>query len=189
MRSLSVLFLCAVLAACASPQEKEAMVKKKMVDSRLDMQFVDQPDWFMNPPFDEDIMYGVGTSGLSNQGAAIQQAKLAAMAELAQQISAVVDNLSTSTFTGQESSLGTVEKGVFQNASKAIASAPLRGVTVVRRQSVRSENGVQTYVMVKLTKADAARSAAKQIESLDKEIMETNTNLLSDLDAAIKQRL
>ena len=57
MRSLSVLFLCAVLAACASPQEKEAMVKKKMVDSRLDMQFVDQPDWFMNPPFDEDIMY------------------------------------------------------------------------------------------------------------------------------------
>ena len=43
--------------------------------------------------------------------------------------------------------------------------------------------------MVKLTKADAARSAVKQIESLDKEIMETNTNLLSDLDAAIKQRL
>ena len=62
-------------------------------------------------------------------------------------------------------------------------------MTVVRRQSVRSENGVQTYVMVKLTKADAARSAVKQIESLDKEIMETNTNLLSDLDAAIKQRL
>ena len=123
MRSLSVLFLCAALAAAPLLRRRRRWSKRKW-SIRIDMQFVDQPDWFMNPPFDEDIMYGVGTSGLSNQGAAIQQAKLAAMAELAQQISAVVDNLSTSTFTGQESSLGTVEKGVFQNASKAIASAP-----------------------------------------------------------------
>ncbi len=93
--------LILTLAACASPAEKEQLVKKKAADARIELQFTDQPEWFLNPPLDDNILYGVGTSSLSNQGAALQQAKLAAMVEIAQQISSVVDNMATSTFTGQ----------------------------------------------------------------------------------------
>jgi len=177
------------LAACASPAEKEQLVKKKAADARIELQFTDQPEWFLNPPLDDNILYGVGTSSLSNQGAALQQAKLAAMVEIAQQISSVVDNMATSTFTGQESSLGTVEKGVFQNAAKVIATAPLRGVRVTNRKSVVTEAGIQSYVMVQLSKDDAARSAVQQIQSLDKEIMDTNKNLLNDMNEAVRSRL
>ena len=43
--------------------------------------------------------------------------------------------------------------------------------------------------MVKILKEDAAKSAVQQIQSLDEEIMETNKNLLNDLDEAIRKRL
>ena len=111
------------------------------------------------------------------------------MVEITQQISSVVDSMATSTFSGQETNLGSVEQGVFQNAAKAIASAPLRGAVVSKRETVRVEGGLQTYVMVKISKADAARSAVAQIEKLDKEVMENNTNMLNDLDEAVRKRL
>ena len=186
---LAAIFTCVVLASCASPQEKQIIAEKKAIDSRMEMQFKDQPDWFLNPPISEDTMYGVGTSSLSNVGAALQQAKLAAMVEITQQVSSVVDSMATSTFTGQETNVGAVEQGVFQNAAKAIASAPLRGLVVANRKTVRSEAGLQTYVMVKILKADAARSAVEQIKQLDKEVMDNNTNLLNDLDEAVRKRL
>ena len=186
--SLVVAFALA-LAACASDDAKELMIKKKAAEGRIELQLKDQPQWYMNPPVDENAIYGVGTSSLSNQGAALQQAKLAAMVEIAQQVSSVVDGLATSTFTGQEANIGTIEKGVFQNAAKAIVSAPLRGVVILNRQSVKTDSGIQTYVMVKILKEDAAKSAVQQIQSLDEEIMETNKNLLNDLDEAIRKRL
>ncbi|MGB0698107.1 MAG: hypothetical protein ACPGQE_01845, partial [Parvibaculales bacterium] len=63
--------LILTLAACASPAEKEQLVKKKAADARIELQFTDQPEWFLNPPLDDNILYGVGTSSLSNQGAAL----------------------------------------------------------------------------------------------------------------------
>lgn len=186
---LATVLTCLVLASCGSPQEKQLLAEKNASDSRMEMQFTDQPDWFLNPPISEDTLYGVGTSSLSNLGAALQQAKLAGMVEITQQISSVVDSMATSTFSGQETNLGSVEQGVFQNAAKAIASAPLRGAVVSKRETVRAEGGLQTYVMVKISKADAARSAVAQIEKLDKEVMENNTNMLNDLDEAVRKRL
>lgn len=177
------------LAACASDEQKELLVKKKAAEGRLELQLKDQPQWFMSPPMEEDTLFGVGTSALSNQGAALQEAKLAAMVEIAQQVSSVVDSLATTTFTGQEARVGTVEKGVFQNAAKAIASAPLKGVVIVNRQSVQSDAGLQTYVMVKILKEDAANSAVQQIQKLDQEIMQNNKELLNDLDEAVRKRL
>ena len=189
LRIIGSLALILTVTACASQQEKELLVKKKVYESRMELQTAEQPDWFMNPPVNTDMMYGTGTSSLSNQGAALQQAKMAAMVEIAQEISSVVDNMATSTFSGQESSIGSIEKQVFQTAAKAIASANLRGVKVVNRKSVSGDAGLQTYVLVQMSKEDAARTAVKQIQSLDKEIMETNKNLLNDLDEAVKKRL
>ena len=186
---LTIILFSLVLVSCGTPQDKQMIAEKKAIDNRMEMQFKDQPDWFLNPPISEDEIYGVGTSSLSNLGAAMQQAKLAAMVEITQQISSVVDSMATSTFTGQETNIGAVEQGVFQNAAKAIASAPLRGAVVSKRKTVRGETGLQTYVMVKISKADAARSAVEQVKKLDKEVMENNTNLLNDLDEAVRKRL
>lgn len=177
------------LVACVSDADKELLIKKKAAEGRLELQLKDQPEWFLNPPMKEDTLFGVGTSSLSNQGAALQQAKLGAMVEIAQQISSVVDSMATSTFTGQEASIGTVEKGVFQNAAKAIASAPLKGVVIVNRRVIQSDAGLQTYVMVKILKEDAAKSAVQQIQQLDEEIMQENKELLNDLDEAVRKRL
>ena len=189
MNKYLVLLLALAATACASPAEKQTIIKQKVLDSRIDQQVLDQPEWFLNPPISDDTIYGVGTSSLSNQGAALQQAKLKGMAEIAQQISTVVDSMSTSTFTGQETNVGTVEQGVFQDAAKAIASAPLRGVVIAKRQSVRTETGLQTYVMVRILKDDAARSATQQIQKLNSEVMEADKKLLEDLDAAVRKRL
>ena len=78
---------------------------------------------------------------------------------------------------------------MFQNAAKAIASAPLRGAVVSNRKTVRGETGLQTYVLVKILKTDAARSAVEQVKKLDKEVMENNANMLNDLDEAVRKRL
>lgn len=189
MKKYVVLVAALFVTACASPVEKAVIVKQKVVDSRIDQQIQNQPDWFLNPPIADDTIFGVGTSSLSNQGAALQQAKLKAMAEIAQQISSVVDSMSTSTFTGQETNVGTVEQGVFQDAAKAIASAPLKGVVIAKRQSVRTDSGLQTYVMVRILKEDAARSATQQIQKLNSEVMDADKKLLEDLDAAVRKRL
>jgi hypothetical protein len=186
---LATILFSLVLVSCGTPQDKQLIAEKKAIDSRMEMQFKDQPDWFLNPPISEDAIYGVGTSSLSNLGAALQQAKLGAMVEITQQISSVVDSMASSTFTGQETNLGSVEQGVFQNAAKAIASAPLRGAVVSNRKTVRGETGLQTYVLVKILKADAARSAVEQVKKLDKEVMENNANMLNDLDEAVRKRL
>ena len=76
-RASVVVIFALGLAACASDDTKELMIKKKAAEGRLELQLKDQPQWYMNPPVDENTLYGVGTSSLSNQGAALQQAKLA----------------------------------------------------------------------------------------------------------------
>ncbi len=176
-----------IVSACAlTPEER----RRELAAERLEAQVLDQPDWYLEPPQDDDYIYGVGTSGLSNLSMGVAQGRSQAMVEIAQQISAAVDSMTTDTFTGQQSNVGTIEKGVFESAARNITTAKLKGIEVLERQTVRTENSFQTYVLVRLSREAAARSAVEEIaEQLDPDLQENNKRLLDNLDEAVKQRL
>lgn len=184
-RTSIVFALSLALAACASSDEKAALAQKKVLDAQIEAQLTDQPEWFLNPPTSDDLIYGTGTSGLNNIGAALQQARLGAMRNITEVISTTVSSKLDDTIIAAN-----IEQNTFRSAGEAISRARLVGVEVVKQKTIRTEVGIQTYVLAKLPKDNAAKFASEKIkENLDEEQLEQHKSLLNELDEAIRKRL
>lgn len=184
LRPTFLVLISLSLVACASPSEKAAKVQKRVLDAKIEAQLTDQPDWFLNPPVSEDLIYGTGTSGLNNIGAALQQAKLGAMRDITEVIATTVSSKLDDTTIAAN-----IEQNTFRSAGEAISRARLVGVTVMKQKTVRTDIGIQTYVLASLPKENASKFASEKVkENLDKEQLEEHKSLLNELDEAIRQR-
>jgi hypothetical protein len=184
-RSITVILAGAFLVACAGPAEQAVKAQKKVLDAQIEAQLTDQPEWFLNPPQSDDLIYGTGTSGLNNLAAALQQAKLGAMREITGVISSTVSSKLDDTVIAAN-----IEQNTFRSAGEAISRARLVGVEVLKRQTVRTEVGIQTYVLAALPKENAAKFASEKVkQNLDEAQLEEHKSLLNELDEAIRKRL
>lgn len=122
----------------------------------------DIPDWYFNPPQQEDLIFGTGSARMSDLNMSINMAESRARQSLAFALNANVQAM----ITDYTSNAGTVENRsnltFAETIGRQVSNARLAGTTVARR--ARGKDGT-IYVLVSLNKADAARMAADIIDS------------------------
>ncbi|MBI2501929.1 MAG: LPP20 family lipoprotein [Candidatus Latescibacteria bacterium] len=147
------------------------------------------PDWYKNPPSDAEHLIAVATATSRDMQMATQKAKTTAQADLAQQLSTKLGNL-TKQFqeeTGEQE--GSELLTQFTSATKAVASETLVGSKVDQQQILPEKDIYRVYVLMSLPigkanqmlmeklKADQALytrfRSTQAFEELDKEIKET----------------
>jgi len=120
------------------------------------------PDFYLNPPADNQNYYGVGTANLGdpnrNQQAAEHRARLA----LSRTLSTIVDGMTTdyTEAAGSDSSKNGV--GSFRDISQALTTSAMSGAVVTKREN--SPDG-SLWVQVRYPKDSAKTTAKSAIET------------------------
>jgi hypothetical protein len=119
------------------------------------------PEWYLNPPDDEQAIIGIGVAKMADMnaamGAAEQRARVSISRTLKDNIKAMVTDYSRTAGTADEQT--TLQ--FYESISQSVTSNTLSGAKVSKRAY---ENGA-AYVMVTMNKSDAAAAAANVIES------------------------
>ena len=146
------------------------------------------PDWYKTPPTDAEHLFGIATATSRDMQMAVQKAKTTAQADLAQQLSTKLGNL-TKQFqeeTGEQE--GSELLTQFTSATKTVTSETLVGTKVDQQQILPEKEIYRVYVLMSLPigkanemlmeklKADQALytrfRSTQAFEELDKEIKE-----------------
>ena len=123
------------------------------------------PDWFLKPPADSENLFATATATSRDMQLALQKARTAAQANLAQQLGTRMANL-TKQFqeeTGQDVNSEFLSQ--FSSTTKAVTNETLVGATVDRQKLV-SERGIfRAYVLMNLPIGGANRLLIDKIKA------------------------
>ncbi|MDR2634115.1 MAG: LPP20 family lipoprotein [Treponema sp.] len=122
----------------------------------------DLPDFVMNPPVQEDAIFGIGSAKLSTVNQSITMAESRARQSLAFQLNANVQAMITdyARSAGTENSQASLEFS--EIVGRQLTQTTLSGAIPVKREQAKDGT---FWVLISYSKADAARAAANIIEN------------------------
>jgi hypothetical protein len=123
---------------------------------------VDLPDFVMNPPVQEDAIFGIGSAKLSTINQSITMAESRARQSLAFQLNANVQAMITdyARSAGTENSQASLEFA--ESIGRQLTQTTLSGAIPVKREQTKDGT---FWVLISYSKADASRAAANIIEN------------------------
>ncbi|MDR3335204.1 MAG: hypothetical protein LBT13_10035 [Treponema sp.] len=120
------------------------------------------PDWFFNPPMQEDVIFGSGSAKMSDLNMSMTMAESRARQSIAFTLNANVQAMITD-YTRNAGNTDTQSNLSFaETVGRQLTSAKLTGATVYKRG--QSSDGT-VYVLISLSKADAAKVGADIVDS------------------------
>jgi murein DD-endopeptidase MepM/ murein hydrolase activator NlpD len=141
------------------------------------------PDFILNPPDNEDVIYGVGIAKMASDSMGMSISENRARVSISQQIDSRVKNM----IDDYQAQAGDSEnpadaEGFQQSVSRTLSQTRLSGTKVVKRDKIDGT----WYALVSLSKADAAKQAS---DVINKEKINyakfQNWNAQRDLEAAL----
>jgi hypothetical protein len=120
------------------------------------------PDFVMNPPVQEDAIFGIGSAKLSTINQSITMAEARARQSLAFQLNANVQAMITdyTRSAGTENSMASLEFA--ESIGRQLTQTTLNGAVPVKREQAKDGT---FWVLFSYSKADAAKTAAGIIEN------------------------
>ncbi|MDR3341833.1 MAG: LPP20 family lipoprotein [Treponema sp.] len=120
------------------------------------------PDWFFNPPIQEDAIFGSGSAKMSDLNMSMTMAEARARTSISFTLNANVQAMITD-YTKNAGNTNTQSNLSFaETVGRQLTTAKLNGATVFKRG--QGADGT-VYVLVSLKKADAAKAATDVIDS------------------------
>jgi hypothetical protein len=115
------------------------------------------PSFMLNPPSDEDGVYGTGSAKMQNTNMSREAADSRARADIAFKLSTQVKGMITdySRQAGTENSPAAI--GFYESVNQQLTNTTLKGVEVVKRE--QTPDGT-IHTLARISKADAAKAAA-----------------------------
>jgi len=137
--------ILALLAGCASGGDK--------VKERRDL-----PEWFLNPPVSDEVVYGLGMAKLSSDSLSRDTAIARARRDVAQQVSTRVQSMMTdyAQEAGAEGNSQTVN--LVESITKQVADVELRNSTTEKVYAAVDGNW---YAMVSYPKSEMGKDVAE----------------------------
>ena len=147
MRSSSwqcILATAALLCACGGP-------KTINLAPRPNQEVVEKiPQWLLKPPTDQDHLYAAASATSRDMQVAMQKARTAAQADLAQQVNTRLANLTKQfqeeTGLAEDSAL----LSQFSSATKAVTQQTLEGAGVDQQKLLPEKEVYRAYVLMRL---------------------------------------
>ncbi|MDR2493984.1 MAG: hypothetical protein LBD24_02055 [Spirochaetaceae bacterium] len=143
--------LAALVIGCASKKGAE----KTQPESNTAVS--DIPEWFLNPPMQEDVIFGSGTAKMSDLNMSLQMAESRARQSISFTLNANVQAMITDYTRNAGTSENMTSLTFAESVGRQVTQTKLTGAQVYRRAT--GKDGT-VYCLVALKKADAARLAA-----------------------------
>jgi hypothetical protein len=121
------------------------------------------PPW-INEQAPEDILWGIGVSSNASQSLRLTMADADARADIARQLQTSVQGMVTNYQREAGGINNTAALGFQESISRQLAQATLQGA--VRDVNWTTSDNKTLWVRVKMSKADAARSVAGEVDKL-----------------------
>ncbi|MDR2398575.1 MAG: hypothetical protein LBD74_07460 [Spirochaetaceae bacterium] len=122
----------------------------------------DLPDFVMNPPTQEDALFGIGTARLSTVNQSMQMADARARQALAFQLNTNVQAMITDYARDAGTAQSQAHLELAEIVGRQLTQVTLSGATVIKR--VQTNDG-SFWTLMSYSKADAARAAADIIDN------------------------
>jgi hypothetical protein len=118
------------------------------------------PDFILNPPDNEDVIYGVGIAKMANDSMGMSISENRARVSISQQIDSRVKNM-IDDYQAQagDSDNASDAEGFQRSVSRTLSQTKLSGTKVVKRDKIDGT----WYALVSLSKSDAAKLASEVI--------------------------
>ena len=156
--ALSIVLSLLLLAGCAGP--KQTGITPKATQETLD----NVPDWYLNVPSKEDIVFTTGTATSRDLQLARDKARDVARLDMAKNIETKFDGLSKR--FQEEVGTGTDAQYLdqFTQATKAVVSQVLSG-TSIEKTEIKNEQGLfRAYVLLKMPVGAASQALLNKLK-------------------------
>jgi len=182
------------LGACSST-DKVAVMDKPVMSYEDKVEAVEQqieiiPDWYLEPPKSESVIYATGTSASPDLQLSMDIAVLSAKTTLADRINGRLRS-QTKSFMSR---IGTdVDAAVLQEVEKAtkniIADVDVAGYRVDKSHVVQNGNQYRAYVMLEYSDSEANKILANRLRA-DRVLLSKirSTQAYQELDAAVDKQ-
>lgn len=123
------------------------------------------PEWYLDPPEDDDRLVGVATADSLDLQTAVDKAKQDARVDIARQLDLRVTGMSKrfveETGLAEDAEL----LGMFTQVSRSIVSDSLTGTRLVKEELDRSPSGYRAYVMMDMPIGEANARFVEKIRA------------------------
>ncbi|MDR2607401.1 MAG: LPP20 family lipoprotein [Treponema sp.] len=152
-----LVFVCIfMVTGCASGPKSDNVQKETVA------QAADAPSWYLKPPKSEDAIYGRGVAKMADLNMSQRMAENRATVAIALTLNANVQSMITD-FTQSAGNAGSEQTLNFQQSvSRTTTDAKLSGLEV---EDVHVGKDGSYYVLMSMSKADAARQAAAILDN------------------------
>jgi len=149
----SIIFLSVILISCGGSSSLSSTDEG------------DIPDWYLNTPKDDNILYASSSATSKDMQLAINKAATDARAEIARNIELRVKGLSKKF----DEEVGQGEKAEllqqFTQVSKVVVSTSLSGSEIAKKEIFKSGGNWRAYVLAKYPIGEANRTLQQQIRN------------------------
>ena len=123
------------------------------------------PEWYQNPPADDNYFFGVNTQTSTDMQTAFDKAKHGARQEIANQVETQVDGLEKDFMEEVGSGDNTQMLQQFNAASKQVVSTALSGSKVVKQEVVKDYGSFRAYVLMSYPIGESNKTLMEQIRN------------------------
>jgi hypothetical protein len=141
---------------------------------------VDRPDWVLNPPQDDEMLFGLGSANSTNESRGWRMAENRARSSISYQITTIVEGMQTD-YTKQAGNDGAeIGQSFFEDVGRQLTANALNGARVEKRGV--GSNGTY-FVLVSYSESalkDAGTAAIQAVAN----VQSSAENALRAMDAA-----
>jgi hypothetical protein len=142
----------------------------------------DRPAWVLNPPQDDEKIFGMGSAVSTSESRGWSMAENRARTSISYQVTAIVEGMQEDHSKQSGNDGAEIGLNFFQEVSRQITANVLTGARVEQRGI--SSNGTY-YVLVSFSASALKNAGAAAIRSAAQEAQVSAENMLSSLDAQI----
>jgi hypothetical protein len=143
---------------------------------------VDRPDWVINPPQDDEKLFGMGAANSTNESRGWKMAENRARNSISYQITAIVEGMQED-YTKQAGSDGAeVSENFFRDVGRQLTANVLNGARIEKRGM--GSNGTY-YVLVSFSESAVRDAGSAAIQTAARNAQINAENALQAMDAAL----
>ena len=146
------------LAACGP-------AKVDLTPPPSDKSLDNMPSWMMKPPDEVGYLFSTATATSQDMQMAIDKAKTAAQAQLAQQMETRLENLTKNFQEETGLAVGSQLLSEFTNATKTVAQQTLVGARIKEQKMVQDKGVYRSYVLMSLPLGEANQVLINQVKT------------------------
>jgi hypothetical protein len=142
----------------------------------------DRPDWVLNPPQDDEKIFGLGSAISTNESRGWRMAENRARSSISYQITAIVEGMQVDYTQQAGNDNAEIGENFFEDVGRQVTATVLNGARVEKRGI--SSNGTY-YVLVSYSEAAVRESGSAAIQTAANKAQADAAKALRSLDTVL----